>query len=372
MRNSLRLGKVFGIAIGLDYSWFIVFALVTWSLAAQYFPQYYPGWPWGTYWLVGLIASLLFFASVLAHELSHSLVARSTGISVHSITLFIFGGVAQITAEPKRPRDELLITLAGPATSLVIAALFGALWFLTKDTNQEVSALASWLGGINAILAVFNLIPGFPLDGGRVLRSIVWRITGNLKRATWIASTIGRVVAFLFIFAGILLAFRGYWLNGLWIAFIGWFLENAAVGSYRQVALREMLQGITASEVMMRDCPKVPPSLTLEQLVHEYILYAGRRCFPVVLAEQVQGIITLHHVKEIPKERWATTTVGQVMTPFAQIKKVKPNEELSRVLEIMTSEDVNQLPVVEEGKLVGMVARDNVLAFIKARSELGI
>jgi len=372
LKNSLRLGKILGIEIRLDYSWFIIFTLVTWSLATHYFPMRYRGWTHSTYWIIGLATSLLFFASVLLHEISHSLVARAKGIPVRGITLFIFGGAAQIKEEPKRARDEFAMALVGPATSVGIAIVFLLIRFISRSLSPPVTALAAWLSGINLILAVFNLIPGFPLDGGRVLRSIIWGLTPNLMKATQIASLIGRTIAYLFIFWGIWMFFRGNWFNGIWIAFIGWFLNNAADSSYRQLALREMLSGHTASEVMMIDCPRVPRSLTIDQLVNDYLLHTTRRCFPVVDHERVWGLVTLHHVKEVAKEDWTTTTVGEAMTPFEQLKKVSPDDELFDVFQRMNSEDVNQLPVVEDGKFLGMVARDNVMAFIHTRAELRV
>ena len=372
MRSALRLGNIVGIEIRLDYSWFIVFALVTWSLGGHYFPMRYTGWSGTTYWALGFVTALLFFASVLVHELSHSLVARAYGTPVRSITLFIFGGAAEISEEPKRAREEFAMALVGPATSLGIGFLFGLLRLTVQGTSPPLAALATWLGGINVMLAIFNLIPGFPLDGGRVLRSIIWGITGSLRRATQVASGVGRLVAFLFIFWGIWMIFGGNWANGLWIAFIGWFLENAATVSYRQVALRDLLEGHTASEVMMTDCPRVSPDVSVDELVHEYILHTSRRCFPVVDGGRVQGIVTLHHVKEVPRNRWATTTVGEAMTPFDRLKKARPDDGLFDVLQQMTEEDVNQLPVVDDGQFLGMVARDSVLAFIQARTELGV
>jgi len=369
-RNSLRLVKISGIEIRLDYSWFIIFTLITWSLVQTFMSK---KMNITTSLAIGIVSSLLFFASVLAHELAHSFVARANGIPVHSITLFIFGGMAQITREPKRPRDEFFMALAGPATSIVVAILFGAIWFVTSNFSKPIAEASYWLGLINGVLAVFNLIPGFPLDGGRVLRSIIWGITGNLRKSTRVASIIGRAVAYIFIFIGIWrIFFQRDWLGGLWFAFIGWFLENAAANSYRQMALRDTLQGHTVREVMVTDCPYIPHNLTLEELVHGYILHTGRRCFPVVDEELVLGIVTLHNVKEIPRERWHSTTVNEIMTPLEQLQTAHPDDELSDVLEQMTHEDVNQLPVIDYGKLVGMVARDNVLAFIHTRTELGI
>src|SRR6266545_1676249 len=371
MKNALTLGRIFGIEVRLDYSWFIVFALVTWSLSAHYFPMHYQ-WPASTSWTVGTLTSLLFFACILAHELGHSFVAVRKGIPVRSITLFIFGGIAQIKKEPERPRDEFLIAIAGPVVSAGLGLLFLALAVVTGSPQEPAAALALWLGWINLYLALFNLIPGFPLDGGRILRSIVWGRTGSFKRATQIASTSGRVVAYGFIFLGIWLFFGGRWTDGLWIGFIGWFLNNAAIANYQQVALQEQLSGITASAVMMTDCPRVPRDLTLQSLVYDYLLKDATRCFPVVEAERVYGIITLHHVKAVPPPQWPFITVGQAMTPFEETKKVRPDQDLFKVLELMIAEDINQVPVEEEGRLLGMISRGRLLSFITARAELGI
>jgi len=371
MRNALSLGRIYGIELRLDFSWFIVFALVTWSLGAHYFPMNYR-WSDSTYWTVGLVTSLLFFASVLAHELAHSFVAIRKGIPVRAITLFIFGGMAEITKEPQRPRDEFLIAIAGPAVSAALGLLFRVLYLAVPDPAQPIAALAYWLSWINFSLGVFNLIPGFPLDGGRVLRAILWGFTGSFPKATQIASVSGRIIAYGFIAFGIWVFFSGNWVNGLWLGFIGWFLENAAVSSYKQVALREQLAGVTAREVMMTDCPHVSRQMTLQELIYEYILKGTRRCFPVVENGKVLGIITLHHVKAIPQEQWAMTTVGQAMTPFEQTKRVRPDQDLFGVLEFMTAEDINQVPVVEDGQLLGMISRDRVLDVIATRTELGL
>ncbi|MFQ6058915.1 MAG: site-2 protease family protein [Anaerolineae bacterium] len=371
MRNTLSLGRVFGIEIKLDYSWFIIFALLAWSLAGHYFPRIHPGWPVGTYWAMGLVTALFFFASVVAHELAHSFVSQAHGVPVRDITLFIFGGAAQISEEPRSARAEFLMALAGPATSLVIAALFGLLWLVSLPVSPLLHALASWLAWINVALALFNLIPGFPLDGGRVFRAILWAVTGNLRRATQIATGLGRLVAYGFIFWGIWQIFGGNWADGLWIGFIGWFLENAATASYRRVALQEMLAGHTAREVMMTDCPRIARGLTLDALVDQVVLPSGRRCFPVMEDDQVFGLLTLHLIKKVPRERWATSRVEDVMIPLAQLKWVRPDDELTTILDRMTAEDINQFPVMDAGRLLGMVARDNVLAFIRTRAELG-
>ena len=379
-RNALRLGKILNIEIGLDYSWFIVFALVTWTLSANYFPDIYHAWPRlypplgeGIYWLVGLTTSLLFFASVLAHELGHSVVAIRTGLPVQSITLFIFGGVARIVREPTRPSQEFLIAIAGPAVSALLGLFFWALSTSLSNPRAPLAALAEWLSYTNLALAVFNLIPGFPLDGGRVLRAILWSIGGDLIRATRIASWIGRGVAYLFILAGLLLAlFDGDWLSGVWLAFIGWFLDNAASMSYQQLALREMLNSRAAREMLQSDLPQVPRDLTLDRFIQEYILTTGRRSFPVIDDGRPLGIITLHHVKAILKDSWATTTVEAVMTRLESTIQVNPDDTLARVLEQMTVDGVNQVLVIQDGRLLGLISREQLFSFIQMRAELGM
>ena len=321
---------------------------------------------------MGAITALLFFASVVAHELAHSFVSQASGVPVRDITLFIFGGAAQISEEPRSARAEFLMALAGPVTSLVIAALFGLLRLVSLSTSPSLHALAGWLAWINVSLAVFNLIPGFPLDGGRVFRALVWAVTGNLRLATRIASGLGRLVAYGFIFLGLWQIFGGNWANGLWIAFIGWFLENAATASYRRLALNQMLAGHTAREVMMTDCPRIARWLTLDVLVDQAVLPSGRRCFPVMEDDQVFGLLTLHRIKRVPRERWATTRVEEVMIPLVELKTVRPDDDLTVVFERMTAENVNQFPVMENGRLLGMVGRDNMLAFLRTRAELGI
>ena len=376
LRSGIPIGKVFGISIKLHYSWFFIFALVTWALAGSYFPSTYPSWSLFTRIIAGIITSLLFFVSVLAHELMHSIVSQRQGIQVQSITLFIFGGVSQITEEPKRPKDEFRMAIAGPLTSLVIGGvLFGVYLAWQNATTTSVRfviAIAYWLGYINLALGVFNLIPGFPLDGGRVLRSLLWWRSNNLHSATRISSNIGRVVGFLFIFGGIWLIFTGYWVNGIWLALIGWFLESAAVGSYRQLLLQDMLKGHIASEVMSHDCVSISPDTTIEQLVHENILTSGHRCFPVSSNGHVMGLITLHDIKSVPRELWKMKTAGDAMTTFSHLKWVRPGDELSSVPRILTRDDINQIPVVEDHTIVGMIVRDNLLSFINVRTGLGI
>jgi Zn-dependent protease len=374
LKNGVPIGRAFGISLRLHYSWFFIFALVSWALVAGYFPTAYPAWSLTTRIGAGILTSFLFFGSVLVHELVHSLVAKSEGIQIDSITLFFLGGVSQMTDEPKLPKDEFRMAGAGPLASLIVGGIFLGIWFalrpMTTGTAEFVGAIAYWLGFINLALGVFNLVPGFPLDGGRVLRSFLWWRSQDLRRATKIASNVGRGIGFLFIFGGIWLIFTGNWLNGIWFALIGWFLESAAVGSYRQLLLKDMLRGHVASEVMSRDCQVVSPDVTIDRLVNEHILASGHRCFPVVSDGHVMGIITMQNVRAVPHNLWGTKSVREAMTPLDRLKSVKPDEDLNTVLRILAQNDINQLPVVQDQNIVGMVARDSIIAFINFRGEL--
>ena len=374
LTGGIPIGRLFGISIRLHFSWFFIFALVTWALITGYFPAVYPNWSLATSIVAGVITSLLFFGSVLAHELMHSVVAQASGIPVKAITLFIFGGVSQITAEPREPKAEFRIAIAGPLTSILLGGVFWVIWFALPARFEEVTAVAFWLGWINLLLAGFNLLPGFPLDGGRVLRSILWWRSGNLRRATKWAANAGRGLGFLFIFGGVWLIFLGpgYWFNGLWLAFIGWFLGNAAAASYRQVVVQQILQGHAASEIMTKDCVMVSPDITVDKLVNDYILPSGNRCLVVAEDSRVIGLITLWDIKAVSKEQWPSKRVGEAMTPFDKLKWVSPDEDLATVMNTLTQHDINQLPVVKDGNIVGMIARDNVLAFINARDKLGV
>lgn len=370
--SSIPIGKLFGISIRLHFSWFFVFALVTWALTTQTFPAGYPDWSLATSITAGVVTSLLFFASVLAHELMHSVVAQASGIPVKSITLFIFGGVSQISKEPDEPKVELRIALAGPLTSIVLGGIFWAIWLTLPVTFEEIIAVAFWLGWINLLLGVFNLIPGFPLDGGRVLRSLLWWRTGNLRRATKAASNMGRGVGFLFIFGGVWLIFTGFWFNGLWFAFIGWFLQNAAAGSYQQLAIQEMLKDHTASEIIDKNCLLLPLDTTVEKLVNEHILPTGQHCFIVAEDGHPRGFVSLQNIKTVPHELWPSKMVREVMTPLDKLSWVRPDENLAQVMNTLSQHDLSQLPVVEDGNIVGMISRDNLLAFINTRDKLGI
>ena len=372
--KSIPFGRIFGISLRLNPSWFIIFILVTWALAGSYFPTTYPAWTLTEKIAAGVITSLLFFASVLAHELMHSLVAQREGITVKSITLFIFGGVSEIAGEPKKASDEFLMALAGPMTSLVLGAALFAVWSGLKNLSgagEFVGAIAYWLGIINVSLGAFNLIPGFPLDGGRVLRSILWGRSGDLRGATKVASQVGRVVAYIFIFIGIFLVFTGNWLNGIWLALIGWFLDNAAVGSYRQVQLNDLLAGHKVSEAMTRDCVSVPPGVTADHIINEYALTKGQQCFPVMDGEKLEGMVSFDSLRGVARESRRDKTAAQIMTPLSKLRWVSPSDDLSKVLAIMTEDDVSQVPVVQDDKVVGLISREHLLSFIDLQANLG-
>ncbi len=371
MGSAFNLGKVFGIQFRLHYTWFIIFVLVTVSLSWQVFPFYYDWPPW-LYWATGIVTSLLFFASVLAHELAHSLVGRANGIPIRSITLFIFGGVAHMSREATHPGAEFKMAAAGPACSLAIGGLFFLLQILIRGISEPVAAMAYWLAQVNVVLAAFNLIPGFPLDGGRVFRSILWRFTGNYQRSTLIATQVGRGVAYTFILGGILVMFLLHeWFGGLWLAFIGWFLENAASASYRQAQWRDALQGFTASQLMTTDYLVVPPDITISRLVQEYVFTTGRHFFLVASEGRLEGILTLHNIKSVPRQSWEVTQVRGIMTPVDRLKVAYPDQDAVSILEQMDENDINQMPVVSGGRVIGLVARGNLIRFFRTRAELG-
>jgi Zn-dependent protease len=372
MRGTWRIAKIFGIDVNIDSSWLIVFVLITWTLAGSYFPDQYPNWESWLHWTVGVTTSVLFFASVLAHELAHSLVAIRQGEKVRSITLFIFGGVAQITEEPDRALKEFFMAIVGPLSSLAIASVFGVLWLVVRGFSEPVGALARYMATSNVLLALFNLIPGFPLDGGRVLRAVIWGISGNLRTATRVASWFGQGIALLFMVGGILSAFSGAFVNGLWMIFIGWFLRNASVSGYRQVVMRDMLRDIRAEDLMSRDFEAVSPDLTIQQIVDDYVLRRRDHAYPVADGDRLLGIICLHDVRAVPRHQWGSKLVGEVMTPWEKLATVSVEDDANTVLTSMNTHNVGQLPVVEEDRVIGMLRRGDVIRFMQLRGELGI
>ena len=374
MRSSIRLGRLFGIEVGLHYSWFLIALLITMSLGSQ-FQATHKDWGSNTIWALSILTSLFFFITLLAHEMSHALVARSRGITTKAITLFALGGVAQIEKEPEDAKTEFLVGAVGPFSSAVIGAISlgiaGALgWRMGSAPETPLHAMFVWLGYINLSLAAFNLIPGFPLDGGRVLRSILWLSSGNPLRATQQAATVGKVIALLFIAFGIFRFFGGAGFGGLWIAFIGWFLMQAASASYSSVALTEGLKGVQVRDIMTSDCVTLDGNMNVEQFVENYLLRSGRRCFVVQQNGEISGLVTPHEIKEIDRPRWPFTTLVDIMRPLDELHTVAPTTPVMEALETMGRDDVNQLPVVSGKHLDGVVTRANVVDFLHTRAEL--
>jgi Zn-dependent protease len=369
---TIPLGRIFGIAIELDYSWFLIFGLLTWTLAVGYYPHEFPGWSPFRYWLLGAITAIMLFVSVLLHELGHSVVAMRYGVPVQRITLFIFGGIAQIGAEPPSAVAEFWIAVAGPAVSLALVFLFGVLESGTT-TFLPAFALFGYLAYINGLLVVFNLIPGFPLDGGRVFRAVVWGLTRSFRRATVIAGNVGRFVGFVFIFLGVWQMFGGNLFNGLWIAFIGWFLESAASAQIVQLQFRgldEMIAGHKVVDVMERNVPQIPADITLEEVVDSHVLSSGRRSFVVTRGDGLAGLLTLHRIKEVPRGDWPRTSVATAMIPVDQVKRIGPDADLWRALQEMDADGVNQLPVMTDGRVLGMLTRESVIGFLRTVQDL--
>jgi Zn-dependent protease/CBS domain-containing protein len=371
MKASFRLFRISGIDIGIHYSWLLIFILIAWSLAQGYFPQLYPGWTIVTYWVTGVIASLMLFISVLLHELAHSLVAKARGLPVGSITLFIFGGVSNLEKEPEKPSTEFTMAIVGPLSSLVLGGIFwGLLHVLTKQTSP-VAAMLHYLAFINVILAVFNMLPGFPLDGGRVLRSILWGTIKDLKKATNIAATVGQAFGWAIIAFGVFWLFTGNFIGGLWMAFIGWFLSSAAGASRRQLTLQEHLAGVAAKEAMNPNPVTVDQGTSVDEVVRS-VFYQGRgRAAPVMQGEKLVGIVTIDDVKKLPHDRWAHTPVVNIMT-HAPLYSVAPDDDLNTALKLIAQHDINQVLVLHQGQLIGLLSRADIISHLQISQELGM
>jgi Zn-dependent protease/CBS domain-containing protein len=369
MKSSIRLGTVAGIDVGIHYTWLFAFALIAWSLAAGFFPSTTPGLAPATYWLLGVVATLGLFASVLIHEFSHSLMALARGLRVHSITLFIFGGVSTIAGEAERSLDELLIAVVGPLSSFVLAGVFWAVGQAAALDGTPLGAFLGYLASVNLILGLFNLIPGFPLDGGRVLRAIVWAASGSLRRATQVASYVGQGFGFLLIFWGVARLLGGDVFGGLWTAFIGWFLNSGAESTRQQQALTEDLRGVRVTDVMDPRPAMAEPSMTVHELVFEQVVRRGERALLVAEAGELLGIVTITDAKQVPQELWAATPVRRIMTPVP-LKTVPVEADLAAALQLLVEGSLNQVPVVQAGRVVGLLRRADVLRFLQLRDEL--
>ncbi|HEX4278321.1 MAG TPA: site-2 protease family protein [Bryobacteraceae bacterium] len=371
MRSQIRLGKIFGIQVGLHYSWLLIALLIVASLSAQ-FHLANRAWSQGLILAMAILTALLFFISLLLHELSHSVFARSHGIPVREITLFALGGVSQLEKEPATASVEFRMAAAGPLASAVIGLVCLLGQRFAGPASTPLHAMVSWLGYINFALAGFNLIPGYPLDGGRILRAILWWKTGDMDRATRMAAKAGQIVGLLFIALGIVRFFSGAGVGGLWIAFIGWFLLQAAGESYVRAGLERAFQGVTVSDVMTNDCPSLDGTENIEHFVHNELLRTGRRCFVILRNGEIAGLVTPHEVKEIDRARWPYTVLSDIMRPLEELHTVPPETPLKDALDIMGKEDLNQLPVVKNGRLAGILSRAQIVDYLRTRTDLKV
>jgi Zn-dependent protease/predicted transcriptional regulator len=373
-RPGLKIGQIFGIPIFVDASWVFAFALITYLLGRQY-AQLHPQWTDVQHWTVGILTSILFFSCVVFHELAHSVVAQHYKIRVVSITLFVFGGVARIGREPSKAIQEFNIAIAGPLASGFLAVGFFGLTELFPY-SQMLGALATWLWQTNVALAVFNLLPGFPLDGGRIFRAIVWGATKNFSKATRVAGTSGKLIAYVMILSGGWVAFSISLVQGIWLVFIGFFLLSAAQESVAQVAVREALAGLSAADVMSQEVPTVGGHITLEEYGAE-VLRTGRRCHLVLSDDRLVGMMNVHTLNSVPREEWTHNSVQAAMIQREKILWASADEPLLKLLERLLSADINQMPVVSNSSeggahVIGMVTRDSILRVMQTRSELGL
>jgi len=373
MQGSFRLFRIAGVDIDIHWSWLLVFILLTWTLATGLFGEEFSGWTQAERWVAASATSIVFFGSILAHELSHSIVANRLGIPVRRITLFVFGGVSHLESESRTPREEFLIAIAGPATSFVIAGLLGGLWVVLSPVREPAAFAAGYLAVANGVIGIFNLIPGFPLDGGRVLRAFLWSITNGLLRATRLASWVGTIVAYGLMVLGIaVMILTGEILSGVWFIFIGWFLRNAAETSYQQVLMRHLLSAVPVRSLLDRSYEWVAPNMTLQTLLDEHILPRSARYFPVTGGSGLGGVITPKDVRRFPKTAWASTAVYQAMTPAERLAVISPEVSLDEALQLMSKHSTQQLPVMEGGTLVGFVTRQDIMRTVQLRVELGV
>jgi Zn-dependent protease/predicted transcriptional regulator len=371
---SVKLGKIMGIPVTIHYTLWLVFILIAWSLAYGYMPVHYPGLGAVTYWAIGIASAIILFASVLVHELSHSYIAKKNGLPIARITLFFFGGVSEITQEPQDPGLEVRMAAAGPLMSFLIAAVLGASWYLAGFAKAPVPIIATlgYAALINAALGVFNLLPAFPLDGGRVFRGSLWKRSKNLIGATRTATRVSEGISLVMMLGGFVAIIFGDFVDGIWIVFLGWFMRSGAETSMRQTLVDETLSGVKVEEIMTRNVLTVPPDITIQQLVSNYFLVNRHEGYPVVKGGEILGVITLQCVRAIPEDRRETVTVEQAMVHCERTVTVKPTLTALDTLQTMAREKVGRVLVVEEGRLLGIVTQGDLIRTIRTRRELGL
>jgi len=372
-RKAVRVGRILNIEVGFDLSWLFIFALVTVGLSTKFGAEH-EEWSRIETWGAGLGASLIFFLSILLHELGHSVTSNRLGLPVRSITLFIFGGLATLSGKPERPRDEFLIGVAGPAVSVALGGIFYGIAAVIPETaraGELLVAIFSWLGFVNIVLAAFNLYPGHPLDGGHLLRAIVWAISGNERLGTAVASALGSAFAMFLMGAGAISILLLGSLGGFWLVLIGWFLMRASRGTLLQEVLEERLGRVTAREAMADHCPRVAGDETVEELIAGPILQQGLRHFCVEEHDELTGLITLNEVKSVAAEERATTRIASVMVPRTQLATIEADDSLWNALRRMDDLRVNQLPVVSAGRLIGLLTREQLVRVIRNQMDIG-
>lgn len=372
MKSSFVIGKIKGIQIEIDFSWFFIFALVTYSLVTGYFPYYYPNLGTTEKWVLGSIISLMLFVSVLLHELSHSLVSVRTGTPVKKITLFIFGGVAQIEKEPDTPVNEIKIALAGPAMSIFLFVLFMLIVYALdyfKATEVFIIPFV-YLSNVNLILALFNLLPAFPLDGGRVVRALIWKFSGNLQKATKFSSNMGRIFGYLLILLGIVLILNNYLINGIWMTIIGWFINQMSRQSYQSTTMSILFDNIHIKEFMTEKVVTVDYSISVQELVDKYIYKYKYAIFPVKRNEDIIGVVGVGSIKGLPVEERSQNSVGSITSPLADSLIVSPTDTVSDAMAKLFGNGIGRVLVVDQGKLVGIVSKTDVLNYLRIYSEI--
>ncbi len=370
--KRIPLFSLFGFKVAIDATWFVLAVLVTWSLAEGLFPHYFKGFEASTYWWMGAAGALGLFISIVFHEFCHSIVAKNFGIPMKGITLFIFGGVAEMNDEPDSPRSEFLMAIAGPAASVVLGGIF----FLVAQAGKSMSWPGSvngvllYLAWINVILAGFNMIPAFPLDGGRVLRSVLWAIKKNLRWATHIASEFGSVFGLLLIILGVISFITGNFIGGLWYFLIGMFIRNASQMSYQQMLIRRALSGEHVSRFMKTDPVVVPDSISVRELVENYFYRYHFKMFPVAQDGRLEGCISTKEIKEMPRDEWDSHRVEEIVTPCSQANTISPDTDAMKAISLMRSSNNSRLMVVEDNKLEGIITLKDMLKFLAIKVDL--
>ncbi len=371
-KQGLTLGSYKGIRIGLDYSWFIMFVLVVFILANYFFPQNIEDISTGASWLLGIVAALLFFFSILMHEFAHAIVAKKRNVDISEIILFIFGGLAKMKKEPERARDEFVIAGAGPLCSFFLGIIFlVAAFVLEPMVSIGVYSVLWYIGYLNILLVIFNMVPGFPLDGGRMLRAVIWHYTGNLRKSTRIVSNLGQIFAFFLMFTGVLVLFGGSVIVGVVWVFVGMFLLQSAKSGYYMVAMREGLSDIPVKKIMTTNPSTVHPDVTLRNLVNEYFFKNRFSCFPVMRRDEFVGLVEINQVKAVDRKQWEFTRVSDVMTPREALRTVEPDTDAYDVLMQMIDAGSGRLPVLDKGELIGIISRKDIMQFVEFKETLG-